>query len=132
MRFCTAGVSIGLFCATPAVVLSRAVPRKAALEMLPTGEMIVSAEARRIGLVNLVVRTGEARAAGVALAEAIAARSAVAVRLGKASFHRQLGLCLADAYEDAARAMVENLMAEDAAEGIDAFLEKRAPRWRDR
>ena len=129
MRFCTAGVSIGLFCATPAVVLSRAVPRKAALEMLPTGEMIVSAGARRIGLVNRVVRTGEA---GAALAEAIAARSAVAVRLGKASFHRQLGLCLADAYEDAARAMVENLMAEDAAEGIDAFLEKRAPRWRDR
>jgi len=132
VRFCTAGVSIGLFCATPAVVLSRAAPRKAALEMLLTGEMIVSAEARRIGLVNRLVRTGEARAAGVALAEAIAARSAVAVRLGKASFHRQLGLCLADAYEDAARAMVENLMAEDAAEGIDAFLEKRAPRWRDR
>ena len=129
MRFCTAGVSIGLFCATPAVVLSRAAPRKAALEMLLTGEMIVSAEARRIGLVNRLVRTGEA---GAALAEAIAARSAVAVRLGKASFHRQLGLCLADAYEDAARAMVENLMAEDAAEGIDAFLEKRAPRWRDR
>jgi enoyl-CoA hydratase/carnithine racemase len=131
-RFCTPGVAIGLFCATPAVALSRAVPRKAAMEMLLTGEMIDAAEARRIGLVNRVVAQGAAREEAIALAQRIAARSAFVIRLGKAAFHRQLGLDLASAYSDASSVMVENLMAADAAEGIDAFLEKRAPVWQDR
>jgi enoyl-CoA hydratase/carnithine racemase len=131
-RFCTPGVDIGLFCATPAVALSRAVPRKAAMEMLLLGEMISAREAHRIGLVNRVVEDGRARDAAVELAQRIAARSALTVRLGKAAFHRQLGQDLKSAYDDAARVMVENLLAHDAGEGIDAFLGKRTPVWQDR
>jgi enoyl-CoA hydratase/carnithine racemase len=131
-RFCTPGVAIGLFCSTPAVALARAVPAKAALGMLLTGDMVDAQEALRIGLVTRVVPDGAAVAESLALAARIAARSAVAVRLGKAAFHRQRSLPLAAAYEDAACVMVENLMAEDAAEGIDAFLRRRSPRWRDR
>ena len=131
-RFCTPGVEIGLFCSTPAVALSRAVPRKAAMEMLLTAEPIDAAEARRIGLVNRIVPAAALRAEAAALAGRVAGRSAMAVRLGKRSFHRQAGLPLAEAYELAAAAMVENLLAEDAAEGIGAFLGKRAPQWRHR
>lgn len=131
-RFCTPGVDIGLFCSTPAVALSRAVPRKAAMEMLLTGEMIGAEEARRIGLVNRVVPAealaGEARA----LAARIAARSAVAVRVGKRAFREQHGLPLAGAYRVASAAMVENLLAADAAEGIGAFLAKRPAAWSHR
>ncbi len=131
-RFCTPGVSIGLFCATPAVALSRAVPRKAAMEMLLTGEMIGAAEAHRIGLVNRVVADGTARQEALAVAASIARRSRHVVALGKAAFNRQAGQGLAAAYDDAACVMVENLMAEDAIEGIGAFLAKRAPVWKDR
>jgi enoyl-CoA hydratase/carnithine racemase len=131
-RFCTPGVSIGLFCATPAVALSRVVPRKAAMEMLLTGDMVGAAEAQRIGLVNRVVANGAALEEALALAAAIAARSRHVVSLGKAAFNRQAGLPLAAAYEDAACVMVENLMAADAVEGIGAFLGKRAPVWQDR
>jgi enoyl-CoA hydratase/carnithine racemase len=131
-RFCTPGVSIGLFCATPAVALSRAVPAKAAMEMLLTGDVIDAQEARRIFLVNRVVAGGEARAAATALARSIAARSAHTVRTGKAAFHRQRTLPLAGAYDDATETMVRNMLSADAAEGIGAFLEKRAPAWRHR
>lgn len=131
-RFCTPGVSIGLFCSTPAVALSRAVPRKAAMEMLLTGDLIGAQEAHRIGLVNRVVPRDDVLAEATALARRIALRSAYTVRLGKAAFHRQLGSPLDDAYRDAAATMVQNLMAEDAVEGIGAFLEKRTPAWRDR
>jgi enoyl-CoA hydratase/carnithine racemase len=93
-RFCTPGVDIGLFCSTPAVALSRAVPAKAAMEMLLTGEMIDAAEARRIGLVNRVVAPDALRDATDELAARIAARSAVAVRMGKAAFHRQRAMPL--------------------------------------
>jgi enoyl-CoA hydratase/carnithine racemase len=131
-RFCTPGVDIGLFCSTPAVALSRAVARKPAMEMLLTGAMIGAAEAQRIGLVNRVVPEGEAGMAAAALADRIASRSAHAVALGKRSFHAQAGQGLAEAYRIAAATMVENLLAEDAAEGIGAFLDKRTPHWRDR
>jgi len=131
-RFCTPGVDIGLFCSTPAVALSRAVPRKAAMEMLLTAEPIDAGEARRIGLVNRVVPAGALRDEAQALAARIAARSALAVQLGKRTFHRQSGRPLAEAYEVAAAAMVENLLAEDAAEGIGAFLARRSPEWRHR
>jgi enoyl-CoA hydratase/carnithine racemase len=131
-RFATPGVEIGLFCSTPAVPLSRTVPRKAAMEMLLTAEPIDAAEARRIGLVNRVVPAASLRTEAAALAARIAARSALAVQLGKRSFHQQAGLPLAEAYELAAAAMVENLLAEDAAEGIGAFVEKRRPEWRHR
>jgi enoyl-CoA hydratase/carnithine racemase len=131
-KFCTPGVDIGLFCSTPAVALSRAVPRKAAMEMLLLGGMIGAEEAHRIGLVNRVVTPGTELEVAMELAQAIARRSALTIRLGKAAFHRQLGQDLASAYTDTAAVMVENLLAEDAAEGIGAFLDKRAPVWRDR
>lgn len=131
-RFCTPGVDIGLFCSTPAVALARAVPRKAAMEMLMLGDMIPAEEALRIGLVNRVVPAEEVLAAAVAMAARIAARSAVAVRMGKRGFHAQLDLPLAEAYASAACVMTENLMAHDAAEGIGAFLQKRKPVWEDR
>ena len=131
-RFCTPGVDIGLFCSTPAVALSRAVAAKPAMEMLLTGEMIGAAEAQRIGLVNRVVPAADLSAATESLAARIASRSAHTIRIGKAAFHRQRGLPLETAYAHAAAVMTENLMAEDAAEGIGAFLSKRQPVWRDR
>jgi enoyl-CoA hydratase/carnithine racemase len=131
-RFCTPGVDIGLFCSTPAVALSRAVARKQALEMLLTGEAIAAEEARRIGLVNRVVAAGQERGEALALARRIAAKSTLTVRTGKAAFYHQIELGLADAYRHASAAMVENMMARDAEEGIGAFLGKRAPIWEDR
>ncbi len=131
-RFCTPGVDIGLFCSTPGVALARAVPRKAAMEMLMLGEMISAEEAHRIGLVNRVVPADRVMATALDLASAIAARSALTVRMGKRAFYAQVELPLADAYREAACVMADNLMAHDAAEGIGAFLEKRRPVWDDR
>ena len=131
-RFSTPGVDIGLFCSTPAVALSRAMARKPAMEMLLLGEMVPAEEARRIGLVNRVAPAGRALEEAMGLAQRIASRSAHAVRLGKRAFNRQLGLPLPDAYEAAGAVMVENLLAEDAAEGIGAFIGKRNPVWRHR
>jgi enoyl-CoA hydratase/carnithine racemase len=129
-KFCTPGVDIGLFCTTPGVALARAVPRKAAMEMLLLGEMIPAEEALRMGLVNRVVPAGEALPAAIALAQRIAARSAVALRMGKRGFNAQAAQPLAEAYATAGQVMVENLLAADAAEGIGAFLGKRQPAWR--
>jgi enoyl-CoA hydratase/carnithine racemase len=131
-RFATPGVNIGLFCSTPMVALSRAVGRKAAMEMLLTGELIDAARAREIGLVNRVVPSGELRAAVDALARDIAGKSAFTVAIGKEAFYRQAELDLAAAYRYAAEVMTTNMLAADAAEGIDAFLAKRAPNWQDR
>jgi enoyl-CoA hydratase/carnithine racemase len=128
-RFCTPGVNIGLFCATPAVALSRAVARRDALEMLYTGDLYDAAHAQRIGLVNRVVGEGQALAEAKALAARIAERAASVVQGGKAAFLRQEGRPLPEAYADAARVMVEQLLAEASKEGIGAFLEKRAPVW---
>ena len=114
------------------VALSRNVARKHAMEMLLTGEMISAAEALRIGLVNRVVEPGAERAAALALARKIAAKSAHVVKIGKEAFYRQLEMDLARAYEYTAEVMVENMMARDAQEGICAFVEKRAPTWQDR
>jgi enoyl-CoA hydratase/carnithine racemase len=130
--FCTPGVAIGLFCSTPAVALTRAVPPKPAMEMLLTGDVIDAAEARRIFLVNRVVADGEEEAEALRLARGIAARSAAAVRIGKRAVREQSGRGLADAYATASAAMVENLLCRDAAEGIGAFLSRRAPVWEDR
>ncbi|WP_232478709.1 enoyl-CoA hydratase [Roseomonas rosulenta] len=131
-RFATPGVDIGLFCSTPAVALARAVPRKAAMEMLLTGEMIDATEAQRIGLVNRVAPAGQVMEVALGLARGIAARSALTVRMGKRAFYRQVDLPLAEAYREAACVMTDNLMARDAAEGIGAFVGKRKPVWEDR
>ena len=131
-RFATPGVNIGLFCSTPMVALSRAVGRKAAMEMLLTGELIDAATARSLGLVNRVVQRDGLREAVDGLARQIAGKSAFTVKIGKEAFHRQAELDLAAAYRYAAEVMTTNMLAEDAGEGIDAFLEKRAPVWHDR
>src|ERR1700730_17946995 len=131
-RFATPGVNIGLFCSTPMVALSRAVGRKAAMEMLLTGELIDAATARSLGLVNRVVPRERLREAVDGLARQIAGKSAFTVKIGKEAFYRQAELDLAAAYPYAAEVMTTNMLAEDAGEGIDAFLEKRAPVWHDR
>jgi enoyl-CoA hydratase/carnithine racemase len=130
-RFATPGVDIGLFCSTPMVALTRAVGRKAAMEMLLTGELVDAATAQALGLVNRVVRGTELAAATAALAGRIAAKSALTVAIGKGAFYRQAELGLEDAYRYATEVMTRNMLARDAAEGIDAFLEKRPPVWRD-
>lgn len=130
--FCTPGVDIGLFCSTPMVALSRNVAPKHALHMLLTGEAISAEEALRIGLVNRVVAPGTERDHAIALARKIASKSAMTVRLGKDAFYRQREMELADAYRFASQLMVENMLKHDAAEGIGAFLDKRAAEWKDR
>ncbi len=131
-KFATSGINFGLFCSTPMVALSRNVPRKQAMEMLVTGDMISAERAENIGLVNRVVAPGTEREEAVKLATTIAAKSSLALKLGKAAFYRQLGMSLADAYDYTSGVMVENLMARDAEEGIGAFIDKRKPKWEDR
>jgi enoyl-CoA hydratase/carnithine racemase len=128
-RFATPGVDIGLFCSTPMVALSRAVGRKAAMEMLLTGDLIDAARAREIGLINRVVPAAELDAATEALAKQIASKSPLVLAIGKQAFYRQAEMELDAAYRYAAEVMTRNMLARDAAEGIDAFLGKRAPRW---
>jgi len=130
-RFATPGVNIGLFCSTPMVALSRAVGRKPAMEMLLTGGLVDAQSAKALGLVNRVVPKVELTQATTVLARQIAAKSALTVATGKEAFYRQAELGLADAYRYAARVMTENMLAKDAAEGIDAFLSKRPPVWQD-
>ncbi len=130
--FATPGVDIGLFCSTPMVALSRNVPRKHAMHMLLTGEPVPANTARELGLVNTVVAHGEERAAAIALAQRIAAKSAYTLKVGKEAFYRQAEMNLADAYRYAAQVMTENMMARDASEGICAFIDKRPPMWEDR
>ncbi len=131
-QFCTPGVGIGLFCSTPAVALARAMPRKAAMEMLLLGEMVPAAEAQRMGLVNRVVPKGQALAEAMALAQRIAARSGPTLRMGKRGVNEQIDQPLDRAYAIASRIMAENLLTEDAIEGIGAFLGKRHPAWTHR
>ena len=131
-KFATPGVNVGLFCSTPMVALSRNVARKHAMEMLLTGDMISAEDALRIGLVNRVVAPGTEREEALALGRKIAAKSARVVKIGKEAFYRQVELGLKDAYRYAAEVMVENMLARDAEEGIDAFLGKREPKWEDR
>jgi len=128
-KFGVNGIDVGLFCSTPAVALTRNIPAKRAMEMLLTGEMIDAVTALEFGLVNRVVPAQSLAGIVRELARAIAAKSATAVKLGKAAVTSQAGLGLAEAYDCASRAMVENMLAPDAEEGISAFLEKRAPSW---
>ena len=129
-HFATPGVNIGLFCSTPMVALSRAVPRKQAMEMLLTGDLIDGHEALKIGLVNRLAPSVQVMEETLALATEIVAKSPLTLKIGKEAFYRQAELDLADAYTYASKVMAENMMAMDAAEGIDAFLEKRKPEWK--
>jgi enoyl-CoA hydratase/carnithine racemase len=126
-RFGVNGVNVGLFCTTPMVALSRRVPAKVAFEMLTTGEFIDAARAREVGLVNRVVPAEALGAEARALASRVAAKLPAAVTIGKRAFYDQQDLPLAEAYDMAGAVMVENLMWRDTADGIGAFLDRRAP-----
>ncbi len=130
-RFSTPGVHIGLFCSTPMVALSRNTSNKHAMEMLLTGDMTSAARAAETGLVNRAVAAEEVQDATMALARKIAAKSSMTLATGKRAFYAQREMSLSDAYDYASSVMVENMLARDAEEGIGAFIEKRAPRWRD-
>ncbi len=129
--FATPGVRIGLFCTTPGVALARAVPStKKAMEMLLTGMPVPASEALEIGLVNRVVPDDELEANVMALARQISAASAHTLAVGKSAFYRQIELDRPAAYTLAQEVMVDNLLDEDAHEGITAFLQKRPPQWK--
>lgn len=130
--FGTPGVNIGAFCSTPSVALGRAVGRKHAMEMLLTGEMIGAARACEIGLVNRVVSPEALDAEVETLARRIASRSSAAIASGKGVFYRQLELSLGDAYGLAGHAIACDFFTEDGKEGVDAFLGRRAPLWKNR
>jgi enoyl-CoA hydratase/carnithine racemase len=128
-RYATSGINVGLFCATPAVPLSRNIPRKQAMEMLLTGEFIDAPTALRYGLVNRVVDASALDGEIAQLAAAVIAKPAAAIAAGKRSFYEQLEHGLEEAYAAATQTMVSNLLTDEVAEGIDAFMEKRRPRW---
>jgi enoyl-CoA hydratase/carnithine racemase len=129
-RFATPGVKIGLFCSTPMVPVCRAVGRKRAMQMLLTGEPIDAATALAWGLVNRVVAAAQLEGAVCELVDAIASSSAQTVAIGKRAFYTQIDQPERDAYDHCEVVMTENALVEDAQEGIDAFLQKRAPSWR--
>jgi enoyl-CoA hydratase/carnithine racemase len=131
-RLATPGVNIGLFCSTPMVAASRNLPRKRMMEMLLLGDAIPAKEAKELGLVNRVVAPAKLEIETRTLAETIAKKSPLVVKIGKEAFYRQLEMPLAEAYAYTSRVMTENMMARDAEEGIDAFLEKREPKWEGR
>ena len=128
-RFAVSGVNLGLFCSTPSVALSRNLPRKAAFEMLVTGDFIDADEARARGLVNRVAEPAELDAEVERLVARIVAKPRVALAMGKQLFYRQLEAGIEAAYDDAGRTMACNMMDGAALEGVQAFIEKRPPRW---
>ncbi len=129
-RFATSGINYGLFCATPAVALARNVARKHALEMLFTGDFIDAATAAAIGLINRAVTDSALDAEVDTLARKIAGKSGYAIKLGKASFYAQANQPLDAAYRCASADLVRNLLAADGIEGVNAFIEKREPNYR--
>ena len=131
-RFAVSGINVGLFCSTPAVPLSRSLLRKQAMKMLLTGEFISASKAQEYGLINEVVPVEELESATNELASKIAAKSAYAIRLGKEMFYKQLPMDLAAAYGYASQRMACNMESYDAREGIDAFIQKREPKWENK
>jgi enoyl-CoA hydratase/carnithine racemase len=130
-RFALPGVNVGVFCTTPAVGVGRNIGRKRVMEMLLTGEPIDAATALDWGLVNRVVPAGELDAAVEAFVEIVVARSRAVIAAGKQAFYRQIDLGLEPAYQFAGESMACSLLEADAHEGIDAFTEKRPPKWGD-
>ena len=131
-KFATPGVNIGLFCSTPMVALSRNVAKKHAMEMLLTGDMIDSINAKAIGLINNHVSKDLLMEKTLSIANKIANKSAMTVKMGKQAFYIQSELELSEAYKYTSKIMVENMLKEDAKEGIDAFINKRNPKWTDK
>ena len=128
-RFAVSGVNLGLFCATPSVALSRNLPRKAAFEMLATGEFIGAEQAQAWGLINRVARSEDLDQAVQQLVDQILGKPRLALALGKQLFYRQLEAGMTAAYADAAQTMACNMMDATALEGVQAFLDKRPPKW---
>jgi len=128
-RFAVSGVNLGLFCSTPSVALSRNLQRKAAFEMLVTGDFISAEEALARGLVNRVVDADQLDAEVDTLVQRIVTKPRVAIAMGKALFYRQLEVGVKAAYDDAAQTMACNMMDGSALEGVQAFIDKRPPRW---
>jgi len=127
--FAVSGVNLGLFCSTPGVALSRNLPRKAAFEMLVTGEFISARQALDKGLVNRIAPADQLDAAVEQLVASIIAKPRVAVAMGKQLFYRQLETGIAAAYDDAGNTMACNMMDDSALEGVQAFIEKRPANW---
>ena len=130
-RFITPGVNIGLFCSTPMIALSRNVSNKAAMEMLLTGEMVSADKAENIGLINRVTEDADLKQETTALAELIASKSSLTLKIGKEAFYKQKDMPLSEAYDFASKVMVDNMLEHDAKEGIGSFLEKRKPKWQN-
>jgi len=129
-RFAVSGINVGLFCSTPSVALARNVGRKRALEMLLTGDFISAEQAVKEGLINHAVPLEQLDTEVERLTRAIRAKSDMAIRMGKQMFYRQLEMGVEDAYRYASGVMTCNMLHEDAAEGIDAFMQKRSPEWK--
>ena len=129
-RFAASGINLGLFCSTPAVAISRNIGRKRAAEMLFTGEFVSATDAMAWGLVNRVVPDARLMAAAHELAQTLRAKPRDVLALGKALFYRQLEKTLGAAYTDASRIIAGNMAGDVAREGVDAFLGKRPPRWK--
>jgi enoyl-CoA hydratase/carnithine racemase len=128
-RFAVSGINVGLFCATPAVALSRNVSQKRAFDMLVTGRFIDAATAVDWGLINEAVPAAELDSAIARKTAEISSKSPAAIRYGKSMFYRQRQMVLSDAYDYAGEVMAQNMMHPDACEGIDAFFSKREPKW---
>ncbi len=128
-RLATSGINVGLFCSTPGVAVGRAVARKHAMDLLLTGDFLDASRAAEIGLINQAVPEALLDETVGELAAKLARKSAHALALGKQAFYRQLEMGITDAYTFAGAEMARNMMDRDAAEGIDAFIEKRDPEW---
>lgn len=123
------GINSGLFCSTPMVALSRNISRKRAMELLTLGDMLSAEEALAAGLVNKVVPFNDLGLATDTMAATLAARPSAVLKLGKQAFYRQLEMPLDEAYEFTSKTIVDNMMMDDAREGIGAFIDKRDPKW---
>ena len=128
-RFAVSGINVGLFCSTPSVALSRNLSRKAAFEMLVTGEFVSAEDAKAKGLVNRVAAPDQLDAEVEKLVSSIVAKPREALALGKGLFYRQLETGIEAAYADAEKTMACNMMEASALEGVQAFIEKRPPSW---
>ncbi|MFG1489156.1 enoyl-CoA hydratase [Oceanospirillum sp. HFRX-1_2] len=131
-RFATPGVNIGLFCSTPMVALTRAVHPKQAMAMLLTGEMVSADKAEKVGLINEAVAPDQLDTRVEQIAQLIAAKSSYTLKVGKEAFYQQREMSQRDAYNYCSQVMTENMLAYDAQEGVDAFLNKRSPCWQGR
>ncbi len=130
-QFATPGVNIGLFCSTPMVPLSRTVGKKHAMEMLLTGDLINAKKALSIGLINNVFETKKLEKDVLKIAIKIASKSSSTIKIGKEAFYKQKDMSLKDAYDYTSNIMTKNMLSKDSEEGINAFLEKRSPNWKD-